>query len=246
MNTYLKLDSELPAGPAYLKLSDISLPAAVANLGHFENAFKLKAGVADLTGAATNVVGTIAESADGAYIGTSGYIDTLKKETPEFTWIVLAKVSDNGAYAPLITSYVDKTLASNGIGKGTTLGVRNSVVKFSDSTDPTTVFTAQVTVGKWMLALISKKAITGGSQWNIAVQTNGGALQKYTSTPVNTAAPNTENNVCVGWSPKMGGVAAHSTLFDFASTHNVGLNASEVQALMTSLTAELNQLGFAL
>lgn len=248
MSTYLKLDIELPPNEDYLNLYEITLPESIVQVGSISSAFKFTGGLDDLTGG-TNavVVGAPLETDEGFYLGNTGYIDTGLKETDEFLWIALARVSGGAIYTPLISNFVVAALSSTGHSLGNNLAKNTTAIKLADSNDSQGVFIANnLTVGNWALAALSKKAEAGGYRYHFAYKPAGAVLQQATSN-LGTATKNTEQNVCIGWTPKGGTIVTNATtLINFASIHTKGLSSSELGVLMNSVVAELNQQGFGL
>lgn len=239
MSTYLKLDTELPAGLNYLNINSISLPSALVNVGNITNAFAFKGGLIDLVGNAA-VVGTPPVNADGYQLGNTGYIDTGLKESAEFLWVALVKVSSGGNFTPIISNFVEKLQSTSGFSKGCNLAKQTSALKFNDNSDTSSTFTAtNLTVGDWQLVALSKKSEVGGFKYHFASKPAGQVMQTGTSN-LGSSAANDENNICIGWTPKGGSVIpSSSTVFRFASVHDKGLTAAELNALMNSMISDL-------
>lgn len=239
MSTYLKLDAELPAGLNYLNINSISLPRALVNVGNITNAFAFKGGLNDLVGNAA-VVGTPSVNADGYQLGNTGYIDTGLKETAEFLWVALVKVSSGGAFTPIISNFVEKAQSTSGFSKGCNLAKQTTALKFNDASDSISAFTTNnLTVGNWQLVALSKKSESSGFKYHFASKPAGQVLQTGTSN-LGSSAANNENNICIGWTPKGGSsIPNGSTVFNFASVHDKGLTASELNTLMNNIISEL-------
>lgn len=239
MSTYLKLDAELPAGLNYLNINSISLPSALANVGNITNAFAFKGGLNDLVGSAA-VVGIPIAVEDGYMLGYTGYIDTGLKETAEFLWVALVKVSSSGVFTPIISNFVEKAQSTSGFSKGCNLAKQTTALKFNDASDSVSTFTTNnLTVGNWQLVALSKKSESSGFKYHFASKPAGQVMQTGTSNSGSSAA-NDENNICIGWTPKAASsIPNGSTMFRFASVYDKGLTAAELNALMNSLISEL-------
>lgn len=240
MSTYLKLDAELPAGLNYLNIDSISLPSALVDVGNITNAFAFKGGLNDLVGNAA-VVGTPIATEDGYILGHTGYLDTGLKETAEFLWVALIKVSSGGNFTPIITNFVEKVQSTSGFSKGCNLAKKTTALKFNDASDSVSTFTTNnLTVGNWQLVALSKKSESSGFKYHFASKPAGQVMQTGTSN-LGSSTVNTELNICVGWTPKGGPfIPGSSTVFRFASVHNKGLTASELSTLINNLIIDLN------
>lgn len=246
MSTYLKLDAELPAGLNYLNINSISLPSALVNVGNITNAFAFKGGLNDLVGNAA-VVGTPVVAEDGYTLGNTGYIDTGLKESAEFLWVALVKVSSGGNFTPIISNFVEKLQSTSGFSKGCNLAKQTTALKLNDALDSKSVFTTNnLTVGNWQLVALSKKSEDNGFKYHFASKPAGQVMQTGTSN-LGASAVNNELNICVGWTPKGGSVIpSSSTVFRFASVHDKGLTATELGTLMNNLITELSTKGIIL
>lgn len=251
-STYLKLDLELPTGNAYKLMSEIALPLALSNLGGVVRGYRFTSGLADLTGDTVNpsqVVGTPTKVTDGYSLGNAGYIDTGIKETREFLWCALVRVSSGGNTTPIITTFVEAAQSSSGKSLGCNLAKSTTAVKLSDASDSASTFNAtNLTAGNWALMALSRRIVgtTGYDEYNFACKPAGVALQTGKSNPI-TPVTNSTSNVCIGWAAKSGTLIPNaSTIMNFASVHNKGLDADQLTALMNSLVTELAGQGIVL
>ncbi|WP_238796978.1 hypothetical protein [Acinetobacter pittii] len=248
MSAYLILDVDLPDGPEYLDLSVMMLPESISSVGRIMAAYNFTSGLDAIAGEINStVVGAPVETDEGFYLGNTGYIDTGLKETDEFLWIALARVSSGTIYTPLISNFVASTLSSSGFSLGNNVGKTTTAVKLANNADASGSFNAvNITVGNWALIALSKKIETGGYRYHYACKPAGAVLQQASSS-LGTASKNTEQSICIGWTPKGGSLIQNATtLINFASIHSKGLSSSELGALMNSVVAELNQQGFGL
>ncbi|ENR4571659.1 hypothetical protein ACEVN9_003528 [Acinetobacter baumannii] len=243
-STYLKLDVELPTGNAYKLMSEIALPLALSNLGGVVRGYRFTSGLADLTGDPVNpsqVVGNPSKVTDGYSLGNAGYIDTGVKETREFLWCALVRVSSGGSTTPIITSFVEAAQSNTGKSLGCNLAKITTAVKMSDASDSASTFTASnLTAGNWALIALSRRiANTTYDEYNFACKPAGVALQKTKSNPI-TPVTNSTSNICIGWAAKSGSLIPNaSTIMNFASVHNKGLDATQLETLMNNLVTEL-------
>lgn len=249
MNTYLKIDAELPVGLSYLDLNSISLPQAIVNVGNLVSGFRFSGGLDDLVGTSATIVGTPTKTADGYMLGNNGYIDTGLKESAEFTWIALVKVSSDGDYTPVISSFIEKNQSATGYSQGCNVGKKTTAVKKSATVDSTSDFNATpVSVGSWAIYALSRKNIgtTGYANYHYAYKVANVALQKSSSTQFLTV-PASQQNITIGHAPKANIlIPAGSTMMNFASVHSKGLDLTGLESLMNSLVAELGGQGIVL
>ena len=251
-STHLKLDVELPAGNAYKLMSEIALPLALSNIGGIVRGYRFTSGLGDLTGDIVNpsqVVGTPSKVTGGYSLGNAGYIDTGVKETGEFLFIALVRVSSGGMYTPIITSFVDSAQSGTGKSLGCNLGKTTTAIKTSDTLDSVGAFNATgLTAGNWALMALSRRlvGVTGYAEYNYACKPAGLAVQKSTSSPF-TPVANSTQNICIGWTPKAGTtIPSGSTVINFASVHNKGLDSTQLETLISNLVTELAAQGIVL
>lgn len=240
MSSYLKLDNTLPVGLNYLDINKYILPSSVLTLGGIVNAYKLDVGLEDFFGTGSVVTGTPLKDNDGYFLGNTGYIDTGLKETDEFTWIALFKVKVTGVESPIISNFVDKTLSTTGFHLGGNVSRQNNRFKLSNSTDSSVIFTnGNMVLNKWCLVAVTRKfEPTSGFKYHIAHKPEGVATEVKSSI-VGTSSKNTEQNICIGWTPKGGTTIQNSSqLINFASIHNKGLSAADLSVLMTNLVVD--------
>lgn len=244
MSTYLKLDAELPAGLNYLNINSISLPRSLVDVGNITNAFVFKGGLSDLVGSAS-ISGAPTPHVDGYTLSGAGYIDTGLKESQEFLWVALVRVSRGGTYTPVISSFVEKTQSLTGFSIGNNLAKERTAIKLSNDADTVSAFIASnLTDGDFALMALSRKSEPGGYKYHYACKPAGKTLQ-LASSSLGTASANTESNVYIGCAPK-GGAINSSTVFNFASIHNKGLTAPELNTLMNNVIGELAGAGITL
>jgi hypothetical protein len=245
-STYLKLDVELPTGNdnKYKLISEIALPLALSNIGGVVRGYRFTSGLGDLTADPVNpsqVVGTPSKVTDGYSLGNAGYIDTGVKETREFLWCALVQVSSGGSTTPIITSFVEAAQSNTGKSLGCNLAKVTTAVKMSDASDSASTFTAtNLTAGNWALIALSRRIANASyDEYNFACKPAGVALQKATSAPI-TPVTNSTSNICIGWAAKSGSLIPNaSTIMNFASVHNKGLDATQLETLMNNLVTEL-------
>ncbi|MDC5199527.1 hypothetical protein OHW54_03090 [Acinetobacter baumannii] len=243
MNTYLKIAGTLPPGKPYLNLNKISVPQSLVNLGNIIRGYRFTSGLKDLTGEeGSQVVGTPTKTTEGYILGPDGYIDTGVKETDEFLWVTLVKVSSGGDYTPVISSFVEKAQSPTTYSLGCNLAKRITAVKLSNTSDSASVFTAaNLTAGNWALMALSRCLIgtTGYAGYNFVCKPAGAALQKVSSNNF-TPVANSSQNICIGWTPKGGNIIPKaSTNVNLASVHNIGLDLTQLESLVNSLVTEL-------
>lgn len=248
MNTYLKIDTALPSGLPYLDLNTISLPQSIVNVGNIVRGYRFTAGLDDLTGSTSSVVvGTPLKTSEGYQLGNTGYIDTGVKETGEFLWVALVRVSSGSAYTPIITNFVELAQSPTGKSLGNNLAKVTTAIKTSDANDSASAFNAaNLTVGNWAILALSRRLVgtTGYSEYNYACKPAGVAIQQITSVPFTPVTNNTAQNICIGWSPKSGTLIPNATtMINLASVHSKGLDSSQLGNLVNSLVTELAQQG---
>ena len=92
---------------------------------------------------------------------------------------------------------------------------------------------------KWCLVAVTRKfEPTSGFKYHIAHKPVCVATEVKSSI-VGTSSKNTEQNVCIGWTPKGGSTIANSSqLINFASIHTKGLSAVELTTLMSNLVSD--------
>lgn len=247
MSTYLKLDSELPSGLNYLNLNKISLPQSIGEVGGLTNAFKFTNSLDDLVGN-SEIIGSPVKNVDGYEFGPNGYIDTKITESAEFLWVSLGKVPVNtettvNGFAPLISSWVRETLSPTGFSLGCNMGVKTSSIKLLN-TDNSEVSSFKNSImrnadaGKWVLIALSRINTADGYSYNFASKLQGASI--ITATANGTADRNNQLPVYVGHSKTDGGLFLLPKTINFASIHNKGLTASELDTLMNSLITELS------
>lgn len=247
MSAYLKTDTAFPSGLDYLNINKISLPPSILNLGGLVSGFKFAAGLGDIVGSSSTVVGIPTKDVDGYFLGNAGFIDTGLKETDEFTWIALFRVAVGNVKSPLISSFVSKELSVTGYANGNNLARQDTQLKMSDTADSPTVFTAGgLTTGKWALLAVSKKNETGGYRYRLGKRAEGGS-NSVSASLIGTASKNTEQNIQIGWTSKGGTAITNSSqLINFASIHDKGLTAAELTTLMDNLVVDLATQGIVL
>lgn len=247
MNTYLKIDNTLPAGLPYLNLNTFAIPKSLVDIGGLASAFRFTAGLEDLIGTTASVVYDPIANTDGYSLGNFGYIDTGLKETSEFLWVGLVKISSGGAYTPVISNFVEVSQSTTGRSNGNNLGKATAAVKLTSTYDSSGAFNAAgATAGIWGLYALSKKPETGGFKYHYAFKPAGGALQQASS-PLGTAPNNTESNIFIGWAPKANVlIPAASTTINLATVHTKGLTPTELTTLMNDLITELAEQGIVL
>lgn len=246
MSTYLKLDAELPQGLNYLNINDISLPRSLVDVGNITNAFVFKVGLSDLVGN-SEIIGSPVKNADGYEFSSNGYIETKLTESAEFLWVSLGKVPANietspNGYAPLISSWVRETSSSTGFALGCNMGVRTSSIKLLNtaSSDYSRFVNSKISntdAGKWVLIALSRINTADGYSYNFSSKLQGASIT--TATANGTADRNNQLPVYVGHSKTDGGLFTLPKTINFASIHNKGLTASELNTLMNSVISEL-------
>ncbi|MDO7392284.1 hypothetical protein Q5X44_18390, partial [Acinetobacter baumannii] len=162
-------------------------------------------------------------------------------ETREFLWCALVRVSSGGSTTPIITSFVEAAQSNTGKSLGCNLAKQSTAVKMSDASDSATVFNAtNLTAGNWALIALSRRiANTTYDEYNFVCKPAGAALQKVTSAPL-TPVTNSTSNICIGWAAKSGSLIPNaSTIMNFASVHNKGLDINQLETLMNNLVTEL-------
>ena len=245
MSSYLKLDTTLPAGPNYLDINKYLLPTSVLNLGGIVNAYKLDVGLDDFFGTGSTVVGTPVKDTNGYFLGNAGYIDTGLKESDEFTWVALFKVKVTGVESPIISNFVDKTLSTTGFHLGGNVSRQNNRFKLSNSTDSAMIFAnGNMVLDKWCLVAVTRKfEPTTGFKYHFAHKPEGVATEVKSSI-VGTSSKNTEQNICIGWTPKGGSTIPNSSqLINFASIHNKSISSAELSTLMSNLVSDFSSRG---
>ncbi|MDO7524244.1 hypothetical protein Q5M60_04640 [Acinetobacter baumannii] len=253
MNTYLKIDTALPAGLPYLDLNTISLPQSLTNIGNLIRGYRFTNGYDDVTGAASSqLIGAATQVADGYILGKNGYIDTGAKETSEFLWVFLGRTPANGdAYSPFISNFVNLAVSTNGKACGNNLAKSFTGVKMSPAADTTTSqgFTAaSLTAGNWALYALTRKLVTGTTyQYHYSMKTANQAKILKSSTNAVDVVPDVQSNVCIGWAPKSGTQFPDvSTTVNLASIHNIGLDQAALGTLVDNLITELAAQGIVL
>ncbi|MDC4276372.1 hypothetical protein NQ637_18265 [Acinetobacter baumannii] len=175
-------------------------------------------------------------------LGPDGYIDTGVKETDEYLWVALVKVSSGGDYTPIISTFVEKAQSPTTYSLGNNLAKRITAVKTNNAADSTGAFiAANLTANNWALMALSRRLVgtTGYSEYNFVCKPAGAALQKLTSNPF-SPVNNSTQNICIGWTPKGGSIIpSASTNTNLASVHNIGLDSTQLESLVNSLITEL-------
>lgn len=124
MNTYLKIDNELPLGLDYLNLNDISLPKTIVSAGSLISGFNFTGGyIDDVVNEKSSVIGYPENKENGIILGPNGYIDTGLNELESFTLIaVLKPISIANDLA--VTTFTNEAITGNekasGIGMAPT------------------------------------------------------------------------------------------------------------------------------
>lgn len=119
MNTYLKIDAELPAGLDYLNLNEISLPQTMINIGSLISAFNFTGGITqDIINQSSKVIGEVKRTTEqGVLLGTKGYINTNLEELSEFTVIAVIKPIKM-TNDLVISTFTHESLSQNGQALG--------------------------------------------------------------------------------------------------------------------------------
>ncbi|MCW3174452.1 hypothetical protein [Acinetobacter baumannii] len=246
MNTYLKIDTALPTGPAYLNLNTLSLPNALINVGNLVRGYRFTNSYDDVTGASSSqLIGTTTAVTDGYVLGKNGYIDTGAKETSEFLWVILVRTPSNGdGYSPTISNFVNAAVSTDGKACGQNLAKSFTGVKMSPTADTTTSpnFTASpLTIGNWALYALTRKLVTGTTyQYHFSMKTPNQTKVLKSSVNAVGVVPDLQSNVCIGWAPKSGTQLVDvSTTVNLASIHNIGLDQAALGTLVDNLITEL-------
>lgn len=246
MNTYLKINAELPPGLPYLDLNALSIPKSLVDVGNIRRGYRFTAGLDDVTGAeGSHVVGTAVQVADGYILGKSGYIDTGLKETNEFLRVILVRSSANGdVYSPLISNYVNSAVSSDGKACGINLAKSWTGVKMSLANDTTAAVgfnAAALTAGNWALYALTRKLVSPNTyQYHYSMKTKDKAKILVSSANAVGIVPDLQSNVCICWAPKSGTqFVDFSTTANLASIHEVGLDQTQLSTLMDNLITEL-------
>lgn len=253
MNTYLKIDTALPAGLPYLDLNTISLPQSLTNIGNLIRGYRFTNGYEDVTGAPNSqLVGSTTQVTDGCILGKSGYIDTGAKETSEFLWVFLGRTPSNGdSYSPFISNFVNLAVSTDGKACGNNLAKSFTGVKMSPAADTTTsqAFTAaSLTAGNWALYALTRKLVSGTTyRYHYSMKTTNQAKILKSSTDAVGVVPDVQSNICIGWAPKSGTQFPDvSSTVNLASIHNIGLDQAALGTLVDNLITELAAQGIAL
>lgn len=248
MSTYLKLDTALPAGPNYLDIKKYTLPEPIIAIGGIVSAFKFTGDMTDLFGTTAIVTGTPVKDVDGYSFGNTGYINTGLKETEEFLWVALVRISSGGIYAPVISSFLAGSLSSDALSGGVNLAKDLTSVKMNAINNSTTNqgFSAGTkNNGDWGLYALTRKQVSAGIyQYNYAFKTVNQPMVEKTSANTVGVVRNSQTTISIGWSPNGAGTIPNaSTIFNFASVHNKGLTSAELATLMTNLVSDFSSQG---
>lgn len=234
MNTYLKIDAELPAGLDYLNLNSISIPVSVQQIGNLISAFNFTGGMAkDLVNQSSKIIGEVNQTNGGVLLGQKSYINTNLDELPEFTSIAVIKplTLTNDI---VISTFTHETFSQNGkaFGVGTAPNriharqengnfgllslnpapVRDSFMIVALSRDKTNLVGCSRVLGK--------SGITKGTCTN--------EIQKMTPFGIGYTS-----------NAKISSSDYHS-IFSYAAIHNKALNEEELINYVNNLASELS------
>jgi len=240
VNGYLKIGSVLPAGPAYKKLSDITLLPCFMKQGLVAGyALKEHGAFNFATGATSEVVGTpLQMGAVGALLSKDSYIDTGLSKTESFTYLVIAKKTANQGF--LIGDYVHSTIDPDGKSRGTTINTRGDVYA-AVPTGTATAFTQQSSNINDELTLFIYSATKASSTSYLQVYAN---LQKGVDVFLNKSATDlvnvTNNTVGIGWSKKADTLPwAVIPEIAFACVYNTGFTQAEIESWAHEIRQDL-------
>lgn len=240
MNGYLKIGSVLPAGPAYKKLSDITLLPCFLKDGLAAGyALKEHGAFNFVTGAASEVIGTpLKFGTTGAFLNKDSYIDTGVKKSESFTYVVIAKKTANQGF--LIGDYIHSTVDPNGKSRGTTISSRGNVYA-AVPTGTATAFTQQSSNINDELTLFIYSATKASSTSYLQVYAN---LQKGVDVFLNKSATDlvnvTNNTVGIGWSKKADTLPwAVIPEIAFACVYNTGFTQAEIESWAQEIRQDL-------
>ncbi|MDC5399613.1 hypothetical protein OHW75_01580 [Acinetobacter baumannii] len=230
MNGYLKIGGILPAGPAYKKLSDITLLPCFIKEG-LAAGYSLKDHGAFnfVTGSYSEVIGTPLKMGNvGALLSKDSFIDTGVSKSESFTYVVIAKKTVSQGF--LIGDYIHSTIDPNGKNRGTTINSRGDVYA-AVPTGTATAFTQQASNINDELTLFIYTVTQASPTSYQQVYAN---LQKgvdvFLSKSATDLVNDTDNTVGVGWSKKAD-VLGWSVLTEvaFACVYNKGFTQPEIE-----------------